>query len=303
MPLKLAFIIIYEKHIFLHVRYLHIFDPWNFPLCTCPAKYSIDPYTGCEHRCIYCYITSYVREPWRVRPKSDFLRVLEKELKQAKVMPVSMSNSSDPYPSMEKTLNLTRGALRLLSKYGFPALVLTKSNIIERDRDVIASMRAVVSITITTLDEGLAKKLEPFAPSPELRLSAIEKMKEKGVKVAVRVDPIIPSINDSPAMLKALIRELASLGVDQIISSTYKAKPDNFKRVAGVFKDRAEYLHRLYYEQNEMVRGIRYAPRELRYKILKTVRSIADEHSIPFSVCREGFHLNSAKTCDASHLL
>ncbi len=238
-----------------------------------------------------------------MRPKKDFLRVLETELKHAKIMPVSMSNSSDPYPKMEKELKITRGTLRLLSKYKFPALVLTKSNLVARDRDILENMQAVVSITITTLDEELAKKLEPFAPAPELRLSAIEKLKEKDIKVAVRVDPIIPSINDSPIMLKTLIKELASLGVDQIISSTYKAKPDNFKRVAGVFKDRAEYLRELYYERNEMVRGIRYAPKEIRYKMLKIVRSLADEYAIPFSVCREGFALSSAKTCDGSHLL
>lgn len=284
------------------VRYLHIFDPWNFPLCTCPRKYSIDPYTGCEHRCVYCYITSYIRNPWRVRPKRDFLLILERELKKAKIMPVSMSNSSDPYPGMEREKKITRGALRLLKRYGFPVLVLTKSDLVARDADILSEMKSVVSITITTLDDNLAKKMEPFAPSPERRLRAIEILKAKGIPVAVRVDPLIPGINDSPEDLRILVKELASLGVDQIISSTYKAKPDNFKRVAGVFKDHAEELRRIYYEENEMVRGIRYAPRDLRYRILKNLRDLADEFGIPFSVCREGLDLNSARTCDASHL-
>ncbi len=283
--------------------YLHLFDPWNFPLCTCPTKYSVDPYTGCEHRCIYCYISSYIPDPWRVREKKDFLRKFERDLKKAKRMPVSMSNSSDPYPKVEREKRITRGALELLRRYDFPVLILTKSDLVARDRDILSSMPSVVSITITTMDEHLAKKLEPFAPPPERRLMAIESLKEKGVKVAVRIDPLIPGINSSLSDLRDLVKELASLGVDQIISSTYKAKGDNFRRVAGVFKDKAEYLREIYYEKNEMIRGIRYAPRELRFKMLKTLRDIADKFSIPFSVCREGLNLNSARTCDGSHML
>ncbi len=285
------------------MRYLHIFDPWNFPLCTCPRKYSIDPYTGCDKRCIYCYITSYIKDAWRVRPKRDFLKYIERDLKNAKVMPVSMSNSSDPYPDMEKEKKITRGTLNLLKKYGFPVLILTKSDLVVRDRDIFDDMRSVISITITTIDENLAKKLEPMSPSVERRLRAIEKLREREIKVAVRVDPIIPGINDNLKKIEDLVGELANLGVNQIISSTYKAKLDNFRRVSGVFKDKYEYLHKIYFEKNEMVRGIRYAPRELRFQILNSVRKIADKYHIPFSVCREGLNLNSAKTCDASHHL
>lgn len=285
------------------MRYLHIFDPWNFPLCTCPRKYSVDPYTGCEHRCIYCYITSYIKEPWHVRPKKDFLRYFERDLRNAKILPISMSNSSDPYPRIEKNLRITRGALFLMKRYGFPALILTKSDLVTRDTDILSSMPSVVSITITTINEDLAKKLEPMAPSPEKRLRAIEKLKSSEIRVAVRIDPIIPGINDNFKEIELLVKELADIGVDQIISSTYKAKPDNFKRVAGVFKDNAEYLRKIYYEENEMVRGIRYAPRELRYRILKNMRDLSTRYGIPFSVCREGLNLNTAKTCDASHLL
>ncbi len=285
------------------MRYLHIFDPWNFPLCTCPRKYSVDPYTGCEHRCIYCYITSYIKEPWHVRPKKDFLRYFERDLRNAKILPISMSNSSDPYPRIEKNLRITRGALFLMKRYGFPALILTKSDLVTRDTDILSSMPSVVSITITTINEDLAKKLEPMAPPPEKRLRAIEKLKSSEIRVAVRIDPIIPGINDNFKEIELLVKELADIGVDQIISSTYKAKPDNFKRVAGVFKDNAEYLRKIYYEENEMVRGIRYAPRELRYRILKNMRDLSTRYGIPFSVCREGLNLNTAKTCDASHLL
>lgn len=284
--------------------YLHIFDPWNFPLCTCPKKYSVDPYTGCEHRCIYCYITSYIREPWRVRPKRDFLKLFERDLKRASIkLPISMSNSSDPYPTMERDLRITRGALNLMKRYDFPVLVLTKSDLVMRDYDILSTMRSVVSITLTTLDEHLSKKLEPFAPSPYRRLKAVEFLKSKGLKVAVRIDPLIPTINDSEINIKNLVEELASLEIDQIIASVYKAKRDNFRRVIGVFKDKKEVLKKMYFEDGEVIRGIIYAPRRIRENILGMVRREAIKHGIPFSVCREGLDINTARTCDASHLL
>ncbi len=164
-------------------------------------------------------------------------------------------------------------------------------------------MRSVVSITLTTLDDTLARKLEPFAPSPQRRLRSIEYLKSKDIKVAVRLDPIIPLINDSPQEIRMLLKTLADMDVDQIISSVYKAKRDNFARISGVFKERAQDLRKIYYEMGEKVRGIRYAPKSLRLKILRVVREEASKRGIPFSVCREGLDMNTAATCDASHLL
>ncbi len=214
-----------------------------------------------------------------------------------------MSNSSDPYPRMEKELCITRGAISLMKRYNFPLLLLTKSDIVIRDTDLLENMQAVVAVTITTLDDALAKKLEPFAPLPSKRLRAIELLVARGIKTVVRFDPIIPTINDSEENIREVVDTLASIGIEQIISSTYKAKRDNFTRVIGVFKKNAEKLTEIYYKNGEIVRGIRYAPRELRMGILKKVRDEASKHGIPFSVCREGLTLNTAPTCDASHLL
>ena len=302
MIINLAIIFIVPSNTLI-VYYLHIFDPWNFPLCTCPKKYSVDPYTGCEHRCIYCYITSYIPEPWRTRPKKDFLKLFERDLKKAQKLPISMSNSSDPYPKMEKDRRITRDALELMKRYEFPALILTKSNLVERDADILSSMKSVVALTITTLDENLAKKLEPMAPSPGERLKALEKLISKGIHIIIRLDPIIPTINDDIQEIEDMIKEFANIGIEQIISSTYKAKSDNFSRVTGVFKDTSQKLREIYYQNGEIVRGIRYAPKELRFKILKNIRDVANKYNIPFSVCREGLPLNTAKTCDGSHLL
>ncbi|MDI6639569.1 MAG: hypothetical protein QMD78_01965, partial [Methanocellales archaeon] len=84
------------------------FDPWGDPLCTCPPKYSFSPYTGCSHRCAYCYITSYIPNAFNCRPKKDLLKRVKKDVSKVDLaIPISISNSSDPYPPEEKDVLLT----------------------------------------------------------------------------------------------------------------------------------------------------------------------------------------------------
>ena len=118
---------------------LRPFDPWNSPLCTCPPKMSLNPYTGCPHGCIYCYASSYIPRFHECRPKVDLLRRLEKE--SAKIEPdtlVAMSNSSDPYPPMEKELRLSRGCLKILKRMDCRVQVVTKSDLVAEDADLLA---------------------------------------------------------------------------------------------------------------------------------------------------------------------
>ncbi|MBS7629611.1 radical SAM protein, partial [Candidatus Bathyarchaeota archaeon] len=85
------------------------FDPWSSKMCTCPKKYSLSPYTGCSHRCLYCYITSYISNPFEARPKKEFLKRLTYELERIdRRVPICMASSSDPYVHIESKLGLTR---------------------------------------------------------------------------------------------------------------------------------------------------------------------------------------------------
>ena len=97
--------------------YIKEFDPWSSSLCTCPSKYSLNPYTGCNHSCIYCYITSYIPNAFHVRIKKDLLKKLNKDIKNIdKNRIISLSNSSDPYPTVEKELMVTRKILGILTQ-------------------------------------------------------------------------------------------------------------------------------------------------------------------------------------------
>jgi len=177
---------------------LRSFDPWKSPLCTCPAKLSLNPYTGCPHGCLYCYASSYIPRFNQCRPKADLLNRLKREA--AKIAPgtlVAMSNSSDPYPPGERDLELSRGCLEILKERGLQVQVVTKSDLVAKDADLLRSMAATVAVTITTLKDSLSQRMEPGAPLPKRRLDAMRILNENEIPVSARVDPIIPGINDS----------------------------------------------------------------------------------------------------------
>lgn len=285
---------------------MRLFDPWKSPLCTCPLKYSLQPYTGCTHRCLYCYASAYIG--YRPsKPKRKFIVALESDLRKAnKNIPVSMSNSSDPYPPEEEYFKLTHKALKLLARYGFKVLVVTKSDLVVRDLEVLRSMRASVSMTITTLDDHLARRMEPYAPPPSRRLEALERLAKSNIPVSMRLDPIVPGLNDDPAMLEDLLELAVKRGIKHVVASTYKVRPDNFKRMILAFPDKADLWRRLYFKEGTVVRGYRYLPKRLRVKLLRPVVEAARRLGITYATCREGLtdrYFFKAPSCDGSHLI
>ncbi len=276
------------------------FDPWQSSLCTCPKKLTMNPYTGCDHGCLYCYASSYVPDFTVCRPKKDQLASLQREAAKLKGETVSISNSSDPYPRIEATLGWTRQCLELLTESNCRIQIITKSNMVTRDDDLLSKVPSTVAITVTTDDEKLARALEPHAPSSSERLRAAQDLINKGIPVSIRIDPIIPFLNEN---LQSLIAKLADIGVRHITSSTYKPKPDNWRRLIEAFPQEAEKLKPLYFQQGERVGGNTLLPRELRLRILGQLRSYAQEKGIQFGVCREGLPKLNTAACDGSWLL
>lgn len=279
---------------------LRPFDPWNCQLCTCPQKLSLNPYTGCAHGCLYCYAASYIPRFRDCRPKSDLLRHLDRESKKIKPGTlVALSNSSDPYPLMEKDLNLSRGCLQILKRRNLAVQVVTKSDLVIKDADLLASMRATVAITITTLDNSIARKLEKGAPLPERRLEAMRLLTERCIPVSARIDPIIPGINDSE--IGSLVHAACQAGASHIISSTYKARSDSLKRICMAFPDDGERLKALYHKERNA--GSLYLPLEMRKSLMSEVEQRATDAGVTFSTCREGFVPMCGVKCDGSHLV
>jgi DNA repair photolyase len=176
-----------------------------------PFDRSINPYRGCEHGCIYCYarpthaylnLSPGLDFETRLIARPGIAAVLDAELRRPayKVAPVSIGTNTDPYQPIERDHGLMPTVLQVLSDFRHPVWITTRGTTIERDIDLIAGLAsqglASVSISITTLDEGLARKMEPRAPAPKRRLQIIRRLAEAGVPVRIQVSPLIPALTD-----------------------------------------------------------------------------------------------------------
>ncbi|MGQ9539012.1 MAG: radical SAM protein [Candidatus Bathycorpusculaceae bacterium] len=276
------------------------FDPWRSPLCTCPPKLSFNPYTGCDHRCVYCYASSYIPQFHNCRPKKDLIQRLKREASRLKGELISIANSSDPYPTIEAEKGLTRHCLQILANSNCKIQLITKSNIVLRDIDLLRRGPSMVALTITTDDTETAKLLEPNAPPPLERLKTAEKLVAEGIPVAVRIDPIIPYVNENP---EPLVKTLAQIGVRHITASTYKVKADNWQRLSLALPKTAEKLKPLYFEKGEKIGRYAYLPKPLRLKLMENLAKQAKKHGLKFATCREGLKVLNTATCDGSWLI
>ncbi|MEZ0346443.1 MAG: radical SAM protein [Infirmifilum sp.] len=288
------------------MSYIKPFDPWRKgSLCTCPFKYTVNPYTGCSHGCLYCYASSYIKDFFTPRPKRDFLERARRDLEKIpRNSIINVSSSSDPYQPLEAELGYTRGLLRLIGDKHYVEIV-TKSDLVVRDVDLLSRLRALVSVTITTLDESLARRLEPNAPSPARRILAMGKLAEHGIPLVVRLDPLIPALNDTPDSIREVLEAASSAGARHVVSSTYKVKPDNLRRLAEAFPDLTPRIRQLYEEGGDRIHGYIYADKKYRLEVLSLVKREAEKLGLSFATCREGFQFlhTPGVHCDGTHLL
>jgi DNA repair photolyase len=282
------------------VSLIKSFDPWHSRLCTCPSKLTFNPYTGCDHACVYCYASSYIPKFFSCRPKKDLIPRLKREATKLNGEIVSIANSSDPYPRLEAKIGLMRKCLETLITSDCRIQIITKSNLVTRDIDLLKKVASMVSLTVTTDDDKIAKLIELNAPSSTERLKAAKILIENGISTSVRIDPIIPTINDSP---ENLIRTLASIGVKHITASTYKVKPDNWRRFKIAMPKAAEKLESLYFEQGEKMGRYIYLRKDLRLALMKNIAILARNYDVKFGTCRENLSQLNTAACDGSWLL
>jgi len=282
------------------VSYITPFDPWKSPLCTCPPKYSLNPYTGCGHRCLYCYATAFIKNFYFPRLKKNFLKVVENDLsKLPENSLISLSNSSDPYQPLEEKYKFTQKFLEMLIGTSFKVLIITKSDLVLRDIKILKKLKCAVSITITTFK--YYQKLEPGAPSFERRVKAVEELKKADIPVSVRLDPIIPGLNENEVLE---IFKILKDYVSHFTVSTYKAKPDSLKRLIKAFPEKAKLWEKLYLKEGEKIAGSRYLKKELRIKLIKPLFELAEKYKISIATCREGIkEFARPQKCDGSFLI
>lgn len=173
--------------------------------------YSINPYRGCEHGCIYCYarptheylgFSAGIDFESKILVKSNAPQLLSKafESKTWIPQPVCLSGNTDPYQPIERKLMITRQCLEVFLKYQNPVLIISKNHLILRDLDILARLAeknlVSVTISITSLDNKLIGEMEPRTSRPDVRLKAIETLSAAGIPVGVNVAPLIPGLTD-----------------------------------------------------------------------------------------------------------
>jgi DNA repair photolyase len=186
---------------------------------------SINPYRGCEHGCIYCYARpshAYLglspgldfESRLFYKPQAASLLAAELRKKGYSCRPIALGSNTDPYQPVERRLGITRSILEVLRDFRHPVTIVSKSALIQRDIDILSEMAkdrlAIVTISVTTLDRTLARRMEPRASTPERRLETITALAAAGIPSGVLTAPMIPALNDSE--MEAILERARAAG-------------------------------------------------------------------------------------------
>ena len=175
--------------------------------------YVVNPYTGCQHACSYCYarfmkrVTGH-KEPWGefVDVKINAAELLRKEIKKKKRAEVWVSGVCDPYQPLEAKYRLTRQCLEILAQNNWPVIIQTRSPLVLRDMDIIQDARDFeVGFSVTTADDAIRKLFEPDAPPIEDRIAALDTLHRAGIRTYAMVAPVLPGAEGLAGLLKGKI--------------------------------------------------------------------------------------------------
>jgi DNA repair photolyase len=235
-----------------------------------PFKWSLNPYAGCVHACVYCYARSHYAmaghgEPGRefetrILIKTNFPDILRRELGRPRWSfdMVALGTVTDCYQPAEGRYRLTRGALEALRDVANPVGLVTKSPLVLRDIDVLAPLARVARVriffTITTVDLTLWRTIEPGTANPFKRLEVMRRLNEAGVPAGVLLAPILPGITDSAASLEAVAEAAADYGAAFLGASTLRLAPvvkqEYLGWVNGTYPDLVQRYERAYVGTN-----------------------------------------------------
>jgi DNA repair photolyase len=218
---------------------------------------SVNPYRGCEHGCVYCFarptheylgFSAGLDFESKIMVKENAAALLEAELSAPQWRPqtVVMSGVTDPYQPVERRLRITRSCLQVLAKFRNPVGIITKNRLVTRDIDVLRELAAheavAVNISVTSLDRGLQRILEPRTSPPQARLDAIAELNAAGVPAGVMVGPVIPGLTDHelPAILEAAGKSGALFAAYVILRLPWAVAPLFERWLTEHFPDRKE---------------------------------------------------------------
>lgn len=255
-------------------------------------SWSLNPYTGCEHRCAFCYVRAFELRADRpsdgrygrtIRVKVNVAGVLRGELsrKSWRRETVVIGAATDPYQPAEGRYRLTRQCVEVLKEFSNPVAVITRGPMVVRDIDVLCELarRADLHITfsIPTVDDDIWRKTEPGTAHPRQRLRAIEKLVAAGIDVGVGMAPIMPGLSDRPDQLEAVVKAARAAGATGLWAGMLHLKDGTREHFMSVLtKHWPELVPR--YEQAYRERA--YLPPSFGEKAMKEVARLRSAHGV-----------------------
>ncbi|MCL6090704.1 MAG: radical SAM protein [Candidatus Thermoplasmatota archaeon] len=237
--------------------------------------YAVNPYSGCQHRCLYCFAINFTsvpeaRENWGkvVYAKTNIVKLLKQEINGLRRGIVGISTITDPYQPAEAKYKLTGGTVELLAKNGFRVTIQTKSPLARRDIEIFKRYRNSLDlgVTITTLDRRKAMIIEPQTPSPQERSRLLIDLKEEKIPTWIFLGPIIREFNDNYENLNGIF-SLASMTGSRVIYDFYAqyngSKELMMKEFPGYVPDDAFH-----------------GDQSWKSRVTKLIENIAEEHSV-----------------------
>jgi DNA repair photolyase len=281
------------------------------PVKGMPFRWSLNPYTGCAHRCTFCYVRAYEQRADRpgderygrsVRVKINVADVLRVELARPswRRESVAIGAATDPYQPAEGKYRLTRRCLEALARARTPFGIVTRGPLIVRDIDVLqeASRRAEVEVhvSVATLDEAIRLRTEPGTAPPRQRLRAIRMLVGAGIRAGVGIAPILPGITDRPEQLADVVRAAREAGATHVWCNTLFLRPGTrehfLEQLAREWPEQLPRYERLY-------RGAYLAeadadPIRRRVAALREQYGIADRRAVKLAPPAEPVQLSLA---------
>jgi DNA repair photolyase len=205
-----------------------------------PFPWSLNPYTGCAHRCTFCYVRGFERRADRpaderygtvIRVKVNVAEVLRRELTRRSWArgEVTIGAATDPYQPVEARYRLTRACIEELARARTPLSIITRGPLVWRDVDVLqeASLRAEVSVNVSvpTLDERVWRTTEPATAPPVKRLEIVRRLVDAGIRTNVAIAPILPGLSDRPEQLAEAVKAARDAGAHHIWANVLHLKP------------------------------------------------------------------------------
>lgn len=209
------------------------------------GDYTLDPYKNCEFGCLYCD-SSFEKT---IYIKQNAEEILEKELKTVEKGTIIVGSVHDPYQRIEEKTNLTRRLLHIIMKHGFDGHILTKSDLIIRDVDILSKIKnCKVTVSIISLNQDISQVFEKNVPPPEVRMKLVEKLNDHGIQAGVALIPLLPFIVEGE--LEEIIKYSKNHKSRHFLSEPLELKGDQKKQLMNVLKsfypEYVEYYKKLY---------------------------------------------------------